>query len=160
MKNFILFTSMFCSTAISAQHKTFTPVLNSYLDVKNELVLGNSANASKAASSLNHLITSLDMKSLSASELKIVEPMKQQLLNDASTIAETNDLAKQRATFASLSNQMIVLAKAVSLSDKEVYVDYCPMKKASWLSLEKPIKNPYYGNAMLSCGSVKETIKQ
>lgn len=160
MKQFLLLTSMFCSTVSFAQHKTLTPLLTSYLDLKNELVVGNSGNASKAAASINRLITSLDVKSLSESELKAVEPLKQQLLNDASTIAETNDLGKQRVSFASLSNQMIVLAKAVSLSDKEVYVDYCPMKKASWLSLEKPIKNPYYGNAMLTCGSVKETIKQ
>lgn len=160
MKNILLLTGLFFSTASFAQHKTLSPMLNVYLDLKNELVAGNSANASKAATSLNSLITALDVKALSATEWKLVEPMKQQLLADASTIAEAKDLGKQRTSFASLSTQMIVLAKAVSLSDKELYVDYCPMKKSSWLSLEKPIRNPYYGNAMLSCGSVKETIKQ
>ena len=40
----------------------------------------------------------------------------------------------------------------------EVYLEYCPMAKASWLSSEKEISNPYLGNKMLKCGSVKETI--
>jgi membrane fusion protein, copper/silver efflux system len=31
-------------------------------------------------------------------------------------------------------------------------------KGADWLSLEKEIRNPYYGDAMLSCGSVERTI--
>ena len=31
--------------------------------------------------------------------------------------------------------------------------------KASWLSAEKNIKNPYYGSSMLTCGSVKSELK-
>jgi hypothetical protein len=54
---------------------------------------------------------------------------------------------------------MIVLAKAVKLSSDPIYEAYCPMKKASWLSSEKVIKNPYYGSAMLTCGSVRDTLK-
>jgi len=33
------------------------------------------------------------------------------------------------------------------------------MKKATWLSSNKTIKNPYYGNAMLTCGQVTETMQ-
>lgn len=40
-----------------------------------------------------------------------------------------------------------------------VYYQYCPMKKAYWLSMEKEIKNPYYGSSMLTCGKVIETKK-
>jgi hypothetical protein len=32
------------------------------------------------------------------------------------------------------------------------------MKKASWLSNDKAIKNPYYGSAMLTCGNVKTIL--
>jgi hypothetical protein len=51
------------------------------------------------------------------------------------------------------------LAKAVKLSVQPVYQDYCPMKKAYWLSSEAAIKNPYYGSQMLSCGKINDTIK-
>jgi len=33
------------------------------------------------------------------------------------------------------------------------------MKKTYWLSNEAAIKNPYYGNAMLNCGNVTDTMK-
>ncbi|RYG53246.1 MAG: DUF3347 domain-containing protein [Chitinophagaceae bacterium] len=45
------------------------------------------------------------------------------------------------------------------LGDKPVYLQYCPMAKASWLSNENEIRNPYYGTAMLTCGEVKKTFK-
>jgi hypothetical protein len=54
---------------------------------------------------------------------------------------------------------MIQLAKSTSIGEAELYVDYCPMKKVFWLSADKAIRNPYYGNMMLSCGNIKETIK-
>jgi hypothetical protein len=81
------------------------------------------------------------------------------LLKDAGKIVESNDLAKQREVFSNFSDNLIAVAKAVKLSDKEIYLQYCPMKKASWLSSEKAIKNPYYGSSMLTCGTVKETLK-
>jgi len=31
-------------------------------------------------------------------------------------------------------------------------------KGAKWLSVEAEIRNPYYGDAMLSCGSVVEVL--
>jgi len=44
----------------------------------------------------------------------------------------------------------------------EVYKQYCPMafdgKGAFWLSSSEEIRNPYYGDKMLKCGRVEETI--
>ena len=57
------------------------------------------------------------------------------------------------------SKNMTAVAKANKLSDKPIYEVYCPMKKASWLSADKAIKNPYYGSSMLTCGEVKSTIE-
>jgi hypothetical protein len=31
-------------------------------------------------------------------------------------------------------------------------------KGASWLSDKREVRNPYYGDKMLTCGSVKESI--
>jgi hypothetical protein len=97
---------------------------------------------------------------LAAEEQKVFQSLQAKLLADAGSIAASKDISKQREIFASLSTNMISLAKAAKISDVAIYVDYCPMKKSSWLSDEKAIKNPYYGSSMLTCGSVKETIKQ
>jgi len=55
------------------------------------------------------------------------------------------------------------LVKDSGLESGELYVAHCPMalndKGASWVSNSKEIRNPYFGESMLTCGSVKETLK-
>jgi hypothetical protein len=159
MKSFFLAIAVFISTAASAQSKSVSAVLNAYYKLKNELVAGNSSTTATAAAELKSAIEAVNNSNASVAEIKAFEPVKQKLQTDAAFIAAANDISKQRELFSSLSNNMISVAKAITLSDKEIYIDYCPMKKASWLSADKPIRNPYYGNKMLTCGNVKETIK-
>lgn len=81
----------------------------------------------------------------------------------AARITSSNDIEAQRTAYASLSNDFINMAKKSGLNSGELYVDFCPMalndKGAHWLSTDKEIKNPYFGQKMLTCGEVKETIR-
>jgi hypothetical protein len=84
----------------------------------------------------------------------------------AASVAEllkATDLEGQRLSFSNLSNEMAIVVKGGKLSAGSLYVEYCPMANnntgAFWLSNEKEIKNPYFGDMMLKCGSVKETIQ-
>ncbi|NQX38045.1 Protein of unknown function [Pedobacter steynii] len=85
------------------------------------------------------------------------------LLGLATKISNAADIEVQRTAFAALSADFIERVKASGVNTGEIYVEYCPMamndKGASWLSNEKDIKNPYYGESMLTCGEVKEMIK-
>ncbi|MDQ6480579.1 DUF3347 domain-containing protein [Dyadobacter sp. LHD-138] len=80
----------------------------------------------------------------------------------ASKITEAKDIEEQRGLYSSLSNEFIPMVKKAGLSRGELYVDFCPMankaKGAYWLSNQKEIKNPYFGDKMISCGEVKETV--
>jgi hypothetical protein len=80
----------------------------------------------------------------------------------AGTIMATRDLEAQRAAFEKLTVPMEALLVG-ELESGELYKQYCPMafnnKGASWLSQEKEIKNPYFGDRMLSCGKVTETLR-
>jgi Cu(I)/Ag(I) efflux system membrane fusion protein len=40
-----------------------------------------------------------------------------------------------------------------------VRVAYCPMAKATWIQTEPDIANPYFGAAMPTCGSIRETLE-
>jgi hypothetical protein len=73
-------------------------------------------------------------------------------------MAKTTDLEKQRVAFADVSTTIWAAAKSQKWNNPELFYQYCPMKKAYWLSTESAIKNPYYGSKMLACGSVKETL--
>jgi hypothetical protein len=87
----------------------------------------------------------------------------QLLASLAAKITAADDLEIQRSLFAQLSNEMIAKMKHTGLQSGEVYVEFCPMalndKGAFWLSNQKQIKNPYYGESMLDCGEVKEILR-
>ena len=126
-------------------------ILNTYFKIKDALVSSDSKLAATAAVMLAEAING-------ASAQTIKENVRTALLKDAAAISQANDIKVQREKFATLSGNMLELAKTAKLSADPVYHQYCPMKKASWLSNVQLIKNPYYGSAMLTCGTVKATL--
>ena len=127
-----------------------SPLLTSYYQLKDALVSSNADAAATSASSF--------VKALNDASKATVKEESRALLSDATFISGTKDLKLQREKFAVLSVNMLAIARVLKFSGGPVYLQYCPMKKASWLSSNTVIKNPYYGNAMLTCGSVKETL--
>jgi len=134
-------------------------LLTLYYDIKNALVKGDANAAAAKAGEFVKSINGVDMKKLPEADMNVFMPLQEKLAFDAKHIAETKEIGHQREHFQSFSNNFYKLAKAVKLSDKPVYQDYCPMKKAYWLSSEAAIKNPYFGAQMLTCGKVSDTIK-
>jgi hypothetical protein len=126
-------------------------LLNAYYKLKDALVSSNATTAAAGADELEKAING-------ANEATVNKDTRALLLKDAGAISQSKDIKLQREKFTTLSNTMFELAKTVKLSAEPVYQQYCPMKKASWLSNDKAIKNPYYGSAMLTCGSVKTTL--
>ena len=156
MKKLIFTTlfSVFSIVSISAQKSdaSVSKLYQNYLTLKNALVTDNSDEASKAANAFIKSASMIDYKVLSEGNLDI-------LRKDASKIADSRSIEAQRESFNSLSKNVIALTQKFKLADHSVFIQYCPMAKASWLSAEKNIKNPYYGSSMLTCGSVKSELK-
>ena len=82
----------------------------------------------------------------------------------ATKIVNTSDIKEQRFNFTALSSDIIALVKHTEITSGSMYVQYCPManegKGGYWLASETEIRNPYYGNEMLNCGEVKDTIEK
>ncbi|MFN8284148.1 MAG: DUF3347 domain-containing protein [Chitinophagales bacterium] len=138
----------------------FTLLLTQYYALKNALIADNSGLAIKNAVSLLAEINAVKMETLSASEHTVWMKYYDKLKADATQISTAKNIEKQRTAFSSLSSNLWSTVKGLKIKDNGViYVDYCPMKDAYWLSKDSAIKNPYYGKSMLTCGSIKETIK-
>jgi hypothetical protein len=137
----------------STTQSQFFSLLQSYYGIKDALVAGSAKTASAKAEEFLKSANGISHRNLS-------EGNRDAFLKDAGAISETNDLKKQREYFSNLSSNMVALAKSVKLSTEPIYLVYCPMKRANWLSKDKTIQNPYYGSAMLTCGSITETIGQ
>lgn len=127
-------------------------LLPAYYGVKDALVTGNANAASAKAEEFVKILNGV-------AQATINDATRNALLKDANYISETKDLRHQREYFASFSENMYKLAKAVKLTSQPVYYDFCTMKKTHWLSSEATIKNPYFGSAMITCGKVEETLK-
>ena len=133
-------------------------LLSKYYGIKNALVTSDAAGAAKQAMEFSATVEKIDVKKLTVSEQQSFNNTKSRLLSHAGKIGTSTDIKNQREAFASFSEAMITLAKAAKFS-QPVYIDYCPMKKNYWLSADIQIKNPYYGNSMLNCGKVSETLQ-
>ena len=155
MKNIILLLTIATLTLLQpamAQENALgtSKALTGYYDIKDALVSGNAALAHSKATELVEILTT---------DSSLPEISRIALIKDAASLANTQDIKKQRAYFSDLSESIFKFAKDQKLSPQPIYKAYCPMAKASWLSKSSAIKNPYYGSAMLTCGSVVETIK-
>lgn len=139
--------------SVSAQEKAAAVnPLQAYYEVKDALISSNAGVTGTKATALINAIKANEKTNAS-------KVLRDKILFDAEHIAESKDIEHQRDHFTSLSTDFYALVKAVKLNDKLVYYAYCPMKKSYWLSEGEAIKNPYYGNKMLTCGKVAEVLK-
>ena len=89
----------------------------------------------------------------------VKDPMLQLAATNVAAATQV-DLGKTREMFKMLNS---VLANGIkfgdySLEQGTIYRAYCPMERADWLQANKePIRNPYHGSEMLTCGEVVET---
>lgn len=126
-------------------------LLEKYLEIKDAQVASDGAKASAIAEEMEKIFDGSEAGK-TAKEIRF----------DVEHIAETTNVEHQRDHFKTLSANMYKLAKAVEIKEGALYYQHCPMvfdnQGAYWLSTEKEIRNPYHGDKMLKCGSVKETI--
>lgn len=138
-------------------------VFDNYFALKDALVKTDGNTASAIGAALLIALEKIEMDKLKMNEHTIWMKVEKALKADAQHIKENKTTEHQREHFISLSKNMYELIKEAKPAET-VYYQYCPMandgKGANWLSKESVIKNPYYGNQMLSCGKVVETIKQ
>jgi len=153
---------LFATIANGQTNTGINKVLSAYIQLKDALVKSDGTSSSNASKTLLIAIQEVNMSELNtdthAQWTKVVNDLKE----DAEHISETKEITHQRDHFMSLSKNLYAVIK-VSKSEMPVYYQFCPMankgKGANWLSLENKIKNPYYGNQMLTCGKVVETIQ-
>lgn len=130
-----------------------------YLLLKDALISGSVSQASEAAHSGLEILEEVSISKQGNMENLHLGKATQMLRN----IKEEVGLDAQRTYFVVLNEHLVPLGKGIENPLKTMYIMQCPMANnnqgALWISLEKEVKNPYYGEAMLSCGSIVDTIK-
>lgn len=136
------------STLPKTKSEAINALYPHYLALQKALVDGQLAKAKEEALLVEEASKSID----GAKELQ----------RAAAQVLSSESLESQRSAFSPLSNALISLIKLNGVTVGEFYVAHCPMafndEGASWLSASKDIKNPYFGDKMLACGSVEEIL--
>jgi len=148
----------FFSPSVFAQSSGLSSILTAYYEIKDALVVGDAKAVASAAGGMLKAINGVDMTALAPKDHQAFMALQDKLAYDSRHISESSDINHQREHFTSLSANLFKLAKQARLSDQPIYEDYCPMKKAYWLSSDAAIKNPYFGSKMLTCGKVSTTL--
>ncbi|WP_261512273.1 DUF3347 domain-containing protein [Chryseobacterium paludis] len=149
-------------TVVEKDIKNFSidPIIRDYLILKNALVADNDQAVAKAGKQLFTTLRNVNMKAIPADKHKEYMDIAEDAKENAEHIGNNaGKVDHQREHMASLSNDIADLIAAFGTTQK-LYQDHCPMyndgKGAIWISETKAIKNPYYGDKMLTCGSVKK----
>ena len=142
-----------------AFRRQFTELLGEYLALKDQLVLTDPAAASKRASNMRQSYRKVDMSLLSPSAhptwMELTAPIERSM----ASIEKSTEVKAQRDAFEVLSTHMIEAVEYFGTEKDKVFKQFCPMafdnRGAYWLSGESEIRNPYYGDMMLTCGEVR-----
>lgn len=138
--------------------KSFEPVLNSYMELKEALVLSDPIKVQQVSGKALKQLKRVNSSAVKGAVVGQISTLEKSFM----AISMTASIEKQRQQFALLSNQFVSIIPNINNSEKPIYVVHCPMannnKGSDWLSWEQEIRNPYYGEAMLTCGEIKMTL--
>jgi hypothetical protein len=138
-------------------------IVAGYLQVKNALANDNGKDAANSSNAIISAVTAIDTTAFAPQQKTIWNDVKDDIKEHAEHIGANGDkIEHQREHFEMLSKDMYDLVKTFG-GGQTLYQDYCPMyndnKGATWLRETKEIRNPYLGQKMPTCGTVKEEIK-
>ncbi|HVZ64175.1 MAG TPA: DUF3347 domain-containing protein [Lacunisphaera sp.] len=112
-------------------------ILSAYVKVSTALAADDLAAAKVAASILAEHAGMSDNKDIAAK---------------ADALAKTSKIEAARGAFRALS----VAVEPLAAGQKDLVVMYCPMADSDWVQATGKTQNPYFGKAMLTCGSPKK----
>ena len=138
--------------------KSFLPVINAYINLKDALIQSDTFLASAKSEAFRKALEEMPVK-----QREQTHNYWSILHKTSKGINENVSLEHQRKQFQIVSDTIIEMVRNFDEMNYKLFVQFCPMadnnKGAYWLSKEEKVINPYFGDAMLTCGEVKQVIE-
>ena len=133
-------------------------ILTAYFNLKDALVSDDESKAKELGASLEKSLSNFDVSKYTDAQKIELKDIIVDAIEHAEHISKS-PIAHQREHFKVLSKDIIDMVAITGTSNK-LYEQYCPMyeKGSAWLSMNKEVRNPYYGSKMLKCGKVQREI--
>jgi len=134
-------------------------VISSYLVLKDALVNDDEVKAKDAAKNMIKVLSITNPKLLKGDVLEDWNNHFKNLNTHLDNLIKGEDIEIIRVSFIDVSNQISEIIENYGIGNPQnLYLQYCPMADAFWISNKTVIRNPYYGNSMLECGEVKKKL--
>lgn len=150
------------AAASAAFKQQLGAAIEAYLRLKDALVATNAETAAAQAKAFTDKVERINSGGITGEALEYWRQQRGVLIAHSKQIAEAEAVAEQRTQFDFLSQALISTVKAFGAAQQTYYVQHCPMafdwEGADWISDAKEIRNPYFGDEMLACGTVEETL--
>jgi transcriptional regulator of acetoin/glycerol metabolism len=133
-------------------------VLSDYFNLKDALVGHDNAKAKELGATIAKSFGNLDISKYTDTQKADLKDIIEDAVEHAEHISES-DIDHQREHFKILSKDVTDMV-AITGTESTLYEQFCPMYDGgtSWLSMNKEVRNPYYGSQMLKCGKVQREI--
>ncbi len=123
---------------------------------------GDDLPKSKASATALSNSLEIEIDSLSQEAADAYRTVRGQLADSLKSLQEAEDIKAARVPFEPASHSVDELVRRFGTHKLPVYVAHCPMafsnRGANWLQGNEDLLNPYFGDAMLRCGEIKEQI--
>lgn len=137
-------------------------VFTSYISLKDAFVATDAVKVKEAAAKTQESLSKVDMMLLTGVAHNDWMTFEGGLKAALKEMQASADIEAQRASFSKLSDNMYKSIKAYGLGGATAFYEFCPMafnnEGGYWLSDVAEIRNPYFGDKMLTCGSVQEKL--
>jgi membrane fusion protein, copper/silver efflux system len=149
---------------VNAQFKAqLTGVYENYLNLKNALVDSDPGKAQKMANETRTALDKVDMGLVKGEQHDVWMERMSAMASALDNMKGQGDLERQRNAFSTLSEALYKSLVQFDVEGIGAYYQHCPMalndKGANWLSEKEEIRNPYFGESMLTCGWTEEKIE-
>ena len=137
-------------------------IYHAYIELKESLVASSFTSANKTAGKILLSIKNVNMNDLQQDDGRKWLEWLEELDKNSRIIEASADIILQRQAFSALTQSLTSSIRYFGLNNDKVYYQYCPMafnnKGDYWLSDTEEIRNPYFGDEMLTCGNVEEVF--
>lgn len=144
---------------------SYEKLLQSYLELKDALVQSDTVKANAAAASLLLNTENLKVSDLQDTSGTIKETagvFVSTISGSASALLGEMNIDDKRRELNMISDALWNLTRTVRYDGSKLYYQYCPMAfdnaGAYWVSKSGEIRNPYFGDKMLTCGEVTDSL--
>ena len=149
-----------------AFNESYGKLMSGYYNLKDALVASDTVKANAASKQLIAFADSLKVNEITGDSTGMIKETAKTFTStisgSAQALTKENTIDAKRKEFEMISDALWSLTRTVKYDGEKVYYQFCPMafdnKGAYWLSNQAIIRNPYFGDEMLECGKVEDSL--